>query len=117
MPIQQSPGRWRGLLPTTATDLCVAVLWLAGIGFTLQAPFLFAVYALRGFDTPPEAMPPLIRIDPLHGLVHLGLGLSSLYAATRLHGHAILATRIFGLIYLTLAFLGIATPFHLGLRL
>ena len=111
------PTRPRSLIPITPADVCAVVLRLAGVGFTLQAPFLFALYALRGWDTPTDSMPPLMRIVPLHGLLHLGLGLSSLYFGFKRPDQAVLATKAFGLIYLGLAFLGAKTPYHFGLQL
>ena len=47
--------------------------------FALQGVVLLTLYALRGFETNPDLMPPGLRLVPTHSVIHLVTGLLGMY--------------------------------------
>jgi hypothetical protein len=104
-------------LPQSAAAWALLTCRVAGIAFIGQALLVLALYAWRGLDTPPDGLPLGLRIDPLHAMLHLGLGLVAATAGFARPALAVPVTRLLALVYLALAFLGAFTPLHLGLEL
>ncbi len=85
--------------------------------FALQGIVILALYALRGFDTDPDTLPPGLRLDPLHGVIHLVTGLIGTYFAYWRSSGALSFLRAFTVFYLGLAILGTFTHSHFGMQL
>ena len=90
---------------------------LAGVLFALQGLVVLGLYSVKGFDTPPEAMPFNFQIDPLHGLLHLVTGLIATYIGFWKTDWTIRFVQVFSLFYIGLALLGTFTVWNFGLRL
>ena len=85
--------------------------------FVLQGAVILVLYSMRGFDTHPDALPFLLRLDPMHGVIHLVTGLIGTYFAFWKPSRALTFLRAFTLFYLGLAFFGTFTNIHFGLYL
>lgn len=85
--------------------------------FVLQGFVILAMYAARGFDTDPDTLPPGLRLDPLHGVIHLVTGLIGSYFASWKPSGALAFLRAFTVFYLGLAILGTFTHAHFGMQL
>jgi hypothetical protein len=85
--------------------------------FVLQGLVILALYSLRGFDTDPDTLPPGLRLDPFHGVIHLVTGLLGTYVAFWRPSFALSFLRAFTVFYLGLAILGTFTHTHLGMQL
>lgn len=85
--------------------------------FALQGVVLLTLYALRGFETNPDLMPPGLRLDPTHSVIHLVTGLLGMYFGFLRPSGALLFLRIFTVFYLLLAVFGTFTDIHFGMQL
>jgi len=85
--------------------------------FVLQGIIILALYAVRGFDTDPDTLPPNLRLDPMHGVIHLVTGLIGVYFGFLRPGGALRFLQIFTVFYLLLAIFGTFTDIHFGLQL
>jgi hypothetical protein len=85
--------------------------------FVLQGIVILSLYSLRGFDADPDTLPPGLRLDPLHGVIHLVTGLIGTYFAFWRPAGALSFLRVFTIFYLGLAMLGTFTHTHLGMQL
>jgi hypothetical protein len=85
--------------------------------FVLQGIVILVLYTLRGFDTHPDTLPPGLRLDPLHGIIHLVTGLIGSYVVFWKPHNALNFLRAFTIFYLGLAILGTFTPAHFGMQL
>jgi uncharacterized protein DUF4383 len=105
-------------LPRTQAGWALAYCYLTAL-FAVQGVVLMVLYAMQGFDTPPDAMPLGLRLDPLHSLIHLISGLLGTAIALWRPSAAVRFVQVFSLFYLTLAVLGTFAPdhLHLGMQL
>lgn len=105
-------------LPRTQLAWAIFYCRLSAL-FALQGIVLIGLYAVRGFDTPPDAMPLGLKLDPLHSVIHLVSGLIGTGIALWRPGAAVRFVQGFSLFYLTLAVLGTFAPdhLHLGMQL
>jgi hypothetical protein len=95
-----------------------ALLYCKGMTlFVLQGIVILALYGLRGFDADPDTLPPGLRLDPLHGVIHLVTGLIGTYLAFWRPSSALPFLRAFTVFYLGLAILGTFTRAHMGMQL
>jgi hypothetical protein len=85
--------------------------------FALQGIVILAIYSLRGFNTDPDSLPPGLRLDPLHGVIHLVTGLIGTYYAFWKPESALTFLRAFTIFYVGLAILGTFTHSHFGMQL
>jgi hypothetical protein len=85
--------------------------------FVLQGVIILLLYSSRGFDSNPDTMPPGLRLDPLHGVIHLVTGLIGSYFGFLRPSGALNFLRVFTVFYLALAIFGTFTPFHFGMQL
>lgn len=85
--------------------------------FVLQGIVILVIYSLRGFNTDPDTLPPGLRLDPLHGVIHLVTGLIGTYFAFWKPGGALNFLRGFTIFYLGLAIFGTFTHTHFGMQL
>lgn len=85
--------------------------------FALQGVVLMVLYAMRGFDAHPDTMPPGLKLDPLHSVIHLVTGLIGAYIGFWRPSAAVRFIQIFSVFYLLLAVLGTFTHFHFGMQL
>ena len=85
--------------------------------FVFQGIVILGIYSIRGFDTSPDALPPGLRLDPMHGVIHLVTGLIGSYFAFWKPSGALTFLRIFAVFYTGLAVLGTFTNQHFGLQL
>ncbi|HYN89938.1 MAG TPA: DUF4383 domain-containing protein, partial [Ardenticatenaceae bacterium] len=58
-----------------------------------------------------------LRLDPLHSIIHLLLGLAGSYVGFWRPGASLRFTQLFGLFYLLLALLGTYSDLHFGMQL
>jgi hypothetical protein len=85
--------------------------------FVLQGIIILVIYSMRGFDADPDSLPPLMKLDPMHGVIHLVTGLIGTYFAFWKPSGALNFLRVFAIFYLGLAFFGTFTDMHFGLQL
>jgi hypothetical protein len=85
--------------------------------FVLQGVIILLLYSSRGFDSSPDTMPPGLRLDPLHGVIHLVTGLIGSYFGFFRPSGALTFLRTFTVFYLGLAIFGTFTPVHFGMQL
>lgn len=85
--------------------------------FTLQGIIILAIYAMQGFATDPDTLPPGLRLDPMHGVIHLVTGLIGTYFAFWNPSKALVFLRVFTVFYTGLAILGTFTGVHFGMQL
>lgn len=85
--------------------------------FALQGVIILAIYATRGFGTSPDAMPPGLKLDPLHGVIHLVTGFIGGYLGFRRPGSALRFLQGFTIFYLSLAVIGTFTAIRFGMQL
>ena len=85
--------------------------------FVLQGVIILTLYSMRGFDADPDTLPPLLRLDPMHGVIHLVTGLIGTYFAFWKPSGALNFLRVFTIFYLGLAILGTFTHMHFGMQL
>jgi hypothetical protein len=85
--------------------------------FVLQGVVVLGLYAARGWDTPPDALPVGLQLDPRHAVIHLVTGLLGAAFGFLQPRGALPFIQVFALFYLGLAVLGTFTTFHLGLQL
>ena len=85
--------------------------------FVFQGIIILVIYSLRGFDANPDSLPPGLRLDPIHGVIHLVTGLIGTYFAFWRPLRAIAFLRVFTVFYLGLAVFGTFTDIHFGLQL
>lgn len=85
--------------------------------FVLQGIVILLIYAVRGFNADPDTLPPGLRLDPLHGVIHLVTGLIGTYVAFWRPQSALSFLRLFTIFYTGLAILGTFTRAHLGMQL
>jgi hypothetical protein len=103
-------------LPSSQQDWVVLYCKVMTL-FVLQGIIILILYSMRGFDTNPDAMPPGLRLDPMHGVIHLVTGLIGTYFAFWKPSGALSFLRVFTVFYLGLAFFGTFTPIHFGMQL
>jgi len=103
-------------LPRTQQDWAVFYCRVMAL-FALQGLVLMALYTLRGFDAHPDTMPPGLKLDPLHSVIHLVTGLIGAYIGFGRPSAAVRFIQIFSVFYLLLAVLGTFTHFHFGMQL
>jgi hypothetical protein len=95
-----------------------AVLYCRVMGlFALQGLVILALYATMGFDSNPDALPPGLQLDPLHGVIHLVSGIIGLYFGFVRPSGAIRYIQVFAIFYLLLAIFGTFTDIHFGMQL
>ena len=85
--------------------------------FALQGVIILAIYAVRGFDLNPDLMPPGLKLDPLHGVIHLVTGLAGAYFGFWKPAGALRFLQVFAVFYLLLAVFGSFTEIHFGMQL
>ena len=87
--------------------------------FIFQGILILVMHAVVGWDTPRGQFPIGLRLDPLHGVVHLVSGLIAAYIGFGPPSEeaAIRFTRLFAIFYLALAVFGTFTNLHFGLEL
>lgn len=103
-------------LPRTQQDWAVFYCRVMAL-FALQGVVLMALYAVRDFDAHPDTMPPGLKLDPLHSVIHLVTGLIGAYIGFWQPSAAVRFIQIFSVFYLLLAVLGTFTHFHFGMQL
>ena len=103
-------------LPSTQQDWTVLYCKVMSL-FVLQGLIILALYSMRGFDADPDSLPPGLRLDPAHGVIHLVTGLIGSYFAFWRPSGALTFLRLFSIFYLGLAFFGTFTNIHFGLQL
>ena len=72
---------------------------------------------VMGFDASPDSMPPGLRLDPMHAVIHLVTGLIGSYFGFRRPSGALTFLRVFTIFYLGLAIFGTFTNMHFGMQL
>jgi hypothetical protein len=85
--------------------------------FVLQGIIILAIYTVRGFDAHPDTLPPFLRLDPMHGVIHLVTGFIGTYFAFWKPNSALAFLRVFTVFYTCLAILGTFTSTHFGMQL
>ena len=85
--------------------------------FVVQGGILLALYGMRGFGASPDSMPPGLRLDPMHAVIHLVTGLIGSYFGFRRPSGALTFLRVFTIFYLGLAIFGTFTNMHFGMQL
>jgi hypothetical protein len=85
--------------------------------FALQGVVILLAYAWLGWNTSPDALPPGLQLDPMHGVIHLVSGIIGAYFGFVRPSGAVRFIQIFALFYLGLAILGTFTHVHFGLQL
>ena len=103
-------------LPATQQEWAVLYCKVMTL-FVLQGLIIVALYAVRGFETNPDTLPPGLRLDPAHGVIHLVTGLIGSYFAFWRPSGALTFLRAFAVFYLGLAIFGTFTDMHFGLQL
>jgi hypothetical protein len=103
-------------LPSTQQDWVLFYCRVMSL-FVLQGVIILLLYSLRGFNTDPDTLPPGLRLDPLHGVIHLVTGLIGSYFGFLRPSGALTFLRVFTVFYLGLAILGTFTPAHFGMQL
>lgn len=103
-------------IPSSQQDWAVLYCKVMSL-FVLQGIIILAIYAMRGFDADPDSLPPLMRLDPMHGVIHLVTGLIGSYFAFWKPSGALSFLRVFTIFYLGLAFFGTFTNIHFGMQL
>lgn len=96
-----------------------AVLFCRGlILFIIQGAGVLVSHAVVGWTTPKDLFPLGLRLDPLHGVVHLVTGIIAATIGFAAQGAAAVRfTQAFGVFYLLLAAFGTFTKIHFGLEL
>ena len=103
-------------LPSTQQDWAVLYCKVMTF-FVLQGLVILIIYSMRGFDTNPDTLPPGLKLDPAHGVIHFVTGLIGTYFAFWRPSGALTFLRVFAVFYLGLAFFGTFTDTHFGLQL
>ena len=103
-------------LPSTQQDWALLYCKVMTL-FVLQGVVILLLYSARGFNTDPDTLPPGLRLDPLHGDIHLVTGLIGTYFAFWKPSGALNFLRVFTIFYLGLAILGTFTHTHFGMQL
>ena len=103
-------------LPSTQQDWAVLYCKVMTL-FVLQGLIILIIYSMRGFDTNPDTLPPGLKLDPAHGVIHFVTGLIGTYFAFWRPSGALTFLRIFAVFYIGLAVLGTFTDMHFGLQL
>ena len=103
-------------IPSSQQDWAVLYCKVMSL-FVLQGIIILAIYSMRGFDADPDSMPPLMRLDPMHGVIHLVTGLIGTYFAFWRPSGALSFLRVFTIFYVGLAFFGTFTNMHFGMQL
>lgn len=103
-------------LPSSQQDWAVLYCKVMSL-FVLQGIVILVIYTMRGFDADPDSLPPLMKLDPMHGVIHLVTGLIGSYFAFWKPSGAVNFLRVFSIFYLGLAFFGTFTDMHFGLQL
>jgi hypothetical protein len=85
--------------------------------FALQGVVVLGFYAAWGLDTPPDALPYGLKLDPAHGVLHLMTGLVAGVLGFRRSAFARPFLQVFGITYLALAVLGTFTAVDFGMQL
>ncbi len=85
--------------------------------FAVQGLIVLILYALRGFGTNPDDMPPGFGLDPLHAVIHLVTGLIGAYFGFWRPSGALHFLKVFTVFYLLLAIFGTFTNIHFGMQL
>jgi Domain of unknown function (DUF4383) len=85
--------------------------------FLIQGAIVELTYAFGGPGIGPDSFLTGFRLDPIHAVVHFGLGVAGTYVGFFRPSRAVLFTRFFAVFYLTLAFFGTFTAIHFGMRL
>ncbi|MBC7879387.1 MAG: DUF4383 domain-containing protein [Anaerolineales bacterium] len=103
-------------LPSSQQDWAVLYCKVMSL-FVLQGIIILVIYSMRGFDADPDSLPPLMKLDPMHGVIHLVTGLIGTYFAFWKPSGALNFLRVFTIFYLGLAILGTFTNTHFGMQL
>jgi hypothetical protein len=85
--------------------------------FALQGAYVALTYAFTGPGIGPDRFLIGFRLDPIHAVVHLALGVAGAYVGFFRPTLAVFFTRFFAVFYLALAFFGTFTTIHFGMRL
>lgn len=85
--------------------------------FAIQGVAVLGAYAVRGFDTASDSLPPGFQLDPRHAVLHLGVGLTACAAALGRRRRSQVFLAAFGAGYLGLAALGTFTAVDFGMEL
>jgi hypothetical protein len=85
--------------------------------FAAQGAYVGLTYAFAGPGIGSDNFLIGFRLDPIHAMVHLALGVAGGYVGFFRPGLAVFFTRFFAVFYLTLAFFGTFTDVHFGMRL
>jgi hypothetical protein len=83
----------------------------------VQGVVVLALYALMGPQTTPDDLPLGLKLDPLHGVIHLLSGLIGGYIGFWRPSAAVRFTQIFAVFYLLLAVFGTFTSIHFGMQI
>lgn len=103
-------------LPSSQQDWAVLYCKVMTL-FVLQGIIILVLYSLRGFDANPDSLPPGLRLDLMHGVIHLVTGLIGTYFAFWRPSGALGFLRVFTVFYLGLAVFGTFTNIHFGMQL
>jgi hypothetical protein len=103
-------------IPSSQQDWAVLYCKVMSL-FVLQGIIILLIYSMRGFNADPDSLPPLIKLDPMHGVIHLVTGLIGTYFAFWKLSGALNFLRVFTIFYLGLAILGTFTHTHFGMQL
>ena len=85
--------------------------------FALQGLIILAIYGVRGFGVSPDDLPPGLRLDPMHGVIHLVTGLAGAYFGFFAPAGSLRFLKGFTVFYLLLAIFGTFTETHFGMQL
>ncbi len=85
--------------------------------FLLQGIIILVFYAFLGFDTHPNQLPFGLRLDPLHAVIHLLIGVAGGYIGFWKPGLTLRFLQVFGALYFFLAVMGTFTDVRFGLFL
>ncbi len=87
--------------------------------FIFQGFLVLLFHAIAGWQTPRGDFPIGLRLDPLHGVLHLVTGVIATYIGfgSPSEKAAVRFTQGFGIFYLLLAVFGTFTNIHFGLEL
>ncbi len=90
--------------------------WLLAFG-AVQGVIVLALYAFMGPQTTPDDLPLGLKLDPLHGVIHLLSGLIAGYIGFWRPSAAVRFLQLFAIFYLLLAVFGTFTGMHFSMQL
>jgi hypothetical protein len=115
-PAMTESQRTGSFIPRDITALAILACQITGV-LALQGTVVLAFYALAGPPADPSRLPPGLRLDPLHAVVHLAIGLIGGYVGFYRPSSAFHFLRAFAVVYIALAIFGSFTSIHFGMQL